>query len=120
MTFTVGQEVLLTGGYRGRGTPREPETVTVVKVGHKYAYIEEYTRLIAFHVDNGVEKAESNYARRLMTPGQYAARQQRTAALARLRELGITGTGFGEIAYSTTTIEGMIRLLEADGGAITL
>lgn len=105
--FHVGQKVIVSG-VNMRGRSREAE---VVKVGRKLVYIGEYGRHVAYRMDTGV--INDNYGHtRIQTPEQFQEQQDRTAALHRLRDLGLV-QAYGTVDYSTATLNAVCDLLEA-------
>lgn len=107
--FHVGQKVIVSG-VNMRGRSREAE---VVKVGRKLVYIGERGRHVAYRMDTGV--INDNYGHtRIQTPEQFQEQQNRTAALHRLRDLGLVPQAYGTVDYySTATLDAVCDLLEA-------
>lgn len=106
--FHVGQKVIVSGvNMRGRSYEAE-----VVKVGRKLVYIEEYGRSTAYWIDTGVINDDYGHTW-IQTPEQFQEQQDRTAALHRLRDLGLVPQAFGTVDYSTATLNAVCDLLEA-------
>jgi hypothetical protein len=108
--FTEGQQVVVLD--RGHRT----ET-TIDKVGRKYAHVTVYGRPYTFDATSGVQ-AGNTYGSpmRITTPELQAAQDERSAAVTRLRELGIVPEGFGGFKVSTATLHKLIDVLREDEG----
>lgn len=105
--FHVGQTVIV-GGVNMRDRTYEAE---VVKVGRTLVYIEEYGRPTAYRIDTGVRNDAYGHTW-IKTKEQAQDDADRTAAISRLRDLGLGPSGFGTLRYPTETLNSVCDLLE--------
>jgi hypothetical protein len=107
LNFTVGQTVILIQPHS-----RAQSEVIIEKIGRKLAYVTVHGRSVPFYLDTGYQSNTQYTAMRIATPETLAAEEERTAAIARLRELGVVSGDFGGFKVSTATLHNLITVLE--------
>ncbi|AVO21689.1 hypothetical protein I5I01_gp84 [Mycobacterium phage MooMoo] len=101
--FEVGQAVLFKDPRGGT------EKKTIVRVGRKWVYIEQYGYELAFDAKTGWQKSGGG---KIYTPEMKADADRRAAALQELRRIGIEfGFGGAERRLSTGTLEAMLAAI---------
>lgn len=104
--FKVGQTVTLED--RRGGT----EEKTIVRVGRKWVYIEQYGYEVAFDAQTGHEKNRYGFPSRIYTAETKAEEERRNAVLKELEHIGIQ-LGHGDVRQrlSTATFEAILAAI---------
>ena len=118
MSFTVGQEVLITRPY---GAQNEPVPMTVRKVGRSYVYVGRDDRersWLRFSMDTRAESLPGGYVGGMLyTPQEWAERRLRFDLVQELRDLGVEST-HGRRAYhraSVSQLRAIVDILRGEG-----
>jgi hypothetical protein len=105
--WTVGQEVIVHGGYHRQAAVR----TTVTKVGRKYIYVGRSD--IKFDIATGVEVSDYSGKRQVSVPADYAEQERRTAVIENFRSNhGITLRHPSD--YSTDGLIAALAVLDID------
>jgi hypothetical protein len=111
--FKAGQKVMLIQS-TAHGRSREPGEFVVERVGRKYAYITQYGREVAYHLDTGSEANFIGSPSIIRTLEQYAEDTARETLTARIKAHGWGRIDYQKWPESTETLTKIADLLDQE------
>lgn len=112
--YEIGQTVIMTNSH---GRPGRSEGV-VTNVARKYVTVGTGYSARKFDKETGAEPMGGYMGGSIYSIEEWAERERKAAARARLKDLGLEPSGYGNVdRYSPDTIEAVVALLEAANSA---
>lgn len=113
--FKVGDEVVLVEPRYSHHRDAGVKTTRILRVGRKYAYLEDDPRETPFSLRTGIEHRSSDYKSYLKCiylPDEYAAEAHRDGLLQQLTAYAFISWGIREL--STVKLEKLLAVLNED------